>query len=437
MNLAINLTIFTTILFSHLMAARPFYLRLRHEEMPSTIHFATISVIIYYDLGLGLEALNFPYESNFFISLFSADEKIIIQAFALILFTPWLFALGATLTNKYTDLVVQEPVASLKKERQKFFYFITSFISIALAIFGYRQFSQNPSIWSSRQQIGETLGPFIILLYLPTCFLGFYVRLTNAKTQFGLLYSLGLTIASILSTFAVGQRNTILVPLLILTLFRAKINITRITVFVCVGVVAASALLPIFKWQYSDADASILDLVGETINGDFSRSPILKTALEMAEPVGTSVMPYPLAGYVYALLYYVPRSIVPFKGWSTAQYFTSELARTPVEDTTWGFGVGAIEEILLNAGLWLSVPGLIVYGMCMGMLDKLSGRIPSLVVSTRLAAIWLCGYDLVSLLITFGTMAIISFGFHYLFVQQHLHLSKDRLDRNMSLRKFG
>lgn len=431
-----KLLVFITILISHLFAARPFYLRLRHEEMPSTIHFATISVILYYDLGLGLEALNFPYESNFFLPLFSADEKIILQAFALILFTPWLFELGATLTNKYTNFGIQEPNASLNKERQNLFYFITTSISIALAIFGYRQFAQNPSIWFSRQQIGEALGPFIILLYFPTCFLGFYVRLTNAKTQFGSLYSLGLAIASIFSTFAVGQRNTILVPLLVLTLFHAKINLTRITVFVCVAVVAASALLPIFKWQYSHVDASILDLVGETINGDFSRSPILKTALEMAEPVGTSIMPYPLAGYVYALLYYVPRSIVPFKGWSTAQYFTSELARTPVEDTTWGFGVGAIEEILLNTGLWLLVPGLIVYGMCMGMLDKLSGRIPSLVVSTRLAAIWLCGYDLVSLLVTFGTMAIISFGFHYLFVQQHIHLSENQHERNMSLRKL-
>jgi hypothetical protein len=82
-----KLLVFITIFISHLFAARPFYLRLRHEEMPSTIHFATISVILYYDLGLGLEALNFPYESNFFLPLFNADEKIILQAFALILYT--------------------------------------------------------------------------------------------------------------------------------------------------------------------------------------------------------------------------------------------------------------------------------------------------------------------------------------------------------------
>lgn len=425
MNLAIKLTIFATILFSHLMAARPFYLQVRDSKMPNTVDFAVISVILYYDLGIIVEALEFSdKDNNYFTPFFSAQESIVIQAFIILVIAPWLFRLGSTIIIRGKKQNLEESLASIIGWKRRIFYLATITISFVLAIHGIVQISQNQSVWSGRSEITEALGPLIIILYLPTYFLGFYIKTSEAKTKFGLAFSLLLVVSSILSTFAIGQRNTVLVPILILVLFRGKINLQKILLFVTITLIIAAALLPIFKWQYANQNYSIGELVVETIHSDFSRSNVLVTALERTEPLGTKILPYPMAGYVYGFLYYVPRPIVPFKGWSTAQYLTSDIVRTPIEDTSWGFGVGAIEELLLNIGFGLCIPGLIVYGMCMGALDKLSSRVPSLGVPTRLAGIWLCGYDLPSLLITFGTMAILSCVFHHLFVHKLMYVSK-------------
>lgn len=415
---------FVTILSSHLIASLPFWLMLGSGKMPNIAHFAAISVILYYDFGLLVDFLGFSEPGDYFTPFFSAKEHILIQAFIFLVLAPWMFHLGSIITIKGKKQNSSEYLENLSGHKQKFFYLLAITISLVMAINGCIQIVKNPSVWSGRAAITEALGPLIIVLYFPTYLLGFYIKTSDAKTKFGLVFSLVLVVASILSTFMIGQRNTILVPILILVLFRGKLNSQKLLIFVSIAVVVSATLLPIFKWQYASKDSSIGELVIETIDSDFSRSGVLVTALESTEPLGTKILPYPMSGYVYGFLYYVPRSIVPFKGWSTAQYFTSNIVRTPVEDTSWGFGVGAIEELLLNIGSGLCIPGLIVYGMCMGALDKLSSRVPSLVVPTRLAGIWLCGYDLPSLLITFGTMAILSYVFHHLFVQKLIYVSK-------------
>ena len=430
-----NLMIFIIILFSHLMAARSFFSAMRQHKMPDTAHFAAISLILYYDIGLTIELLGFPTENKYFSAFFPAKENILLQAFMLLLIAPWLFQLGSQIIKKESKLTYQEDFAPLSKPRRKVFYLFTTVVSLVLAFSGSRQVVQADSIWAAREGIGAAMGPLIIILYFPLHFLAFYIRTSDAKTKKGLFFSLGLMFASIVATFAIGQRTNVLLPILIFVLFRAQLSLKKIVIFVSIAVIASAALLPIFKFQYSNTNSNVASLVAETVNGDLSRSGVLITALEMTEPVGTKTLPYPLAGYVYCLLYYVPRSIAPFKGWGTGQYFTADVVRTPVEDTSWGFGVGAIEEILLNVGFWWCFPVLLVYGMCMGFLDRLSSRMPSLVVPTRLAAIWLCGYDSGTLLLTFGTMAVIGLVFHYLFIQTPLSVYKVYGNSNVSVQK--
>ena len=99
-------------------------------------------------------------------------------------------------------------------------------------------------------------------------------------------------------------------------------------------------------------------------------------------------------------------------------YFTSYLAGTPPEETAWGLGVGVIEELMLNAGLLLVVPGLFLYGVAMGLLDRVCGSVPALVVPSRLAAVWICGYNLPAILGLFGVMALIGVALHLAFVRR-------------------
>jgi hypothetical protein len=92
---------------------------------------------------------------------------------------------------------------------------------------------------------------------------------------------------------------------------------------------------------------------------------------------------------VYTLLFYVPRGAAPFKGWSTSQTFTATIDRTHIAVNVWAFGI--MEELLLNVGYLLVMPCLVIFGMELGILDNISLRILSLLIPTRLAAIWICG----------------------------------------------
>jgi hypothetical protein len=126
-----------------------------------------------------------------------------------------------------------------------------------------------------------------------------------------------------------------------------------------------------------------------------------------------------MAGYVYSALFFVPRQIAPFKGDSTAHYFTAYIAGIDPQDIDWGFGVGVIEELIINGGGLIVIPGLLVYGMLMGLLDRASLQVPSITVATRFAAIWLCGYNLPSIILQFGAMILTALVLHFVFVRVH------------------
>lgn len=409
---------FAIVLLSHVLASAGFWRCIMQHRLPNTADFAVISLIFYYDLGLLLEAAGYHYESLFFSSLFEADDGTFLLAMLFLAAAPWLFHAGSILTNRRADHHPQAPTTRLDPARLPAFYGLLAVVAVPLAVYGLRQLLSGTPLWLVRIELGLQWGPLIVVLYLPLHFLAFYVRQADAHTWRGLLVAGGLAGATLLSTAAIGERTMLLVPFLILAIFRLRMTIARLVVSAAVLVVIASALLPILRWQYAGTDLGVGALVAETISADVARSGVLDTALELAEPVGTRLLPYPGAGYVYSVLFFVPRQWAPFKGGPTTQYFTGYLAGTPPEETNWSLGVGVIEELILNLGLLAVVPGLLLYGLGMGLLDRLSWRVPALVVPTRLAAVWLCGYNLPALLNLFGVMVLIGLALHLAFVQR-------------------
>lgn len=416
-----NSIVIATILFSHAMAVYPFVSNLRQGKMPNTSQFAVISVIIYYDFGLVLETLGLFAGTPYFIPFFDAKPEIVLEAFVLVTSAPWLFLLGSKFTNKEKSQSLIPDYSDLKASTKISFYLTTILISSYLLYTGFSRILQGNTLWDARSQISDDFGPFVLILYLPLHFLSFYTRQSDSISKRGLLFSIGLSFATIISTLSIAQRTTMILPVMILALFREKISLQKLSIFLIVVVIAASTLLPFFKWQKASSDDisnSIGTLITETVEFDFYRGGTLVSALEKSDLLGTKILPYPMSGYVNALMYPIPRSIAPFKGWSAPRYFTSIIDKTAVEDTNWGFAIGAIEEIALNIGFLLSMPFLFIYGMGMGLLDKASARIPSLLIPTRLAAIWVAGYNFSALLHYFGVMAAVSLVMHLFFVQK-------------------
>jgi general stress protein CsbA len=419
----VNVLIVAGILFSHIMAARPFVINLQKGRMPNTAHFAAVSFVLYYDMGLLLEVTGLYMGNEFFTPFFNSDPWVMFLEIIIITVGPWLFHLGSSFTSRENGWDTSKSYAQLRKSTKPLFYFVIIAIASYFAFNGLSEMMTNDPIWVVRERLGERWGPLIVLLYLPLHFLAFYSRQSDSTTKMGLLMSWGLVLATILSTLGIGQRTNMLLPMLIMVLFRKKISAKKIVTFLIVAIIAASVLLPFFKWQKADSQditsaASIGVLVAETIETDFYRGDVLSTIVEKTELLGTKTMPYPLAGYIYTILYYIPRNLVPFKGASTSQTFTAEVVRTPIDDTFWAFGVGVLEEAMLNVGFIFAVPILIVYGMGMGLLDKVSARVPSILIPTRLACIWICGYESSTVLLMFGTMALVGFILHKLFVKE-------------------
>lgn len=441
------------LIVTHLLAARSFWERLRAQRLPRTVDFACLSIMLYYDLDLALEALGVPYHNAYFNSLFEAEDSRFLHGMLLLSLAPWLLLVGAWINQPEGRNQPQEPtssrsgnsaisekgraaegqghtsqnsqqdnqdegLASIASSKQSTFYVLITLVTLVVTFYGVRQLLGGEALWQIRARMGSALGPLIIILYLPLYFLAFYVRQKQSRTRGGLMFSLFLTFAAVAAAAGIGERTNILLPFLILALFRFKPTLPRLALTAAVLVVCAASLLTFVKWQYADRDANLAELVQETIAADLARAGVLESALEVSGPVGSHIMPYPMTGYVYSALFFVPRSIAPFKGTSTAKYLTGHLAGSDPDETFWEFGVGAIEELTLNVGWLLALPGLLLYGMALGWINTLSQRMPSLVVPSRLAAVWLCGYNLPSLLLLFGAMSLVGVALHRLFSQE-------------------
>jgi hypothetical protein len=405
------------IFISHGLALVPFVTSMLNGRRPAISDFAVLSFILYYDVGILLEMFGFPYYSDYFFPFLGANDGIFLLGVFFIISGPWLLHAGSSLVNRDGHRLPQEPVTQLEPNRRRYFYGLLALVVLPLAAYGLLLTLAGNPIWLTRLTIASTWGPFIVVLYLPLHFLAFYVSQRDSRTWRGTLVSLALVPAAVLATIVIGERTIVLLPFLVLALFRLRMTVTRLVIATVILVAAAGILLSIFKFNYSQTDLGASDLVSQTLSNDIARAPVLRTVLEQSQPIGTQMLPYPMAGYVYSALFFMPRSLVPFKGVSTAHFYTGYVAGTDPEETDWGLGIGMIEELMLNGGVLLVLPGLLVYGVAMGFLDRLSFRVSTLVVPTRLAALWLCGYDFPAVLLTFGMMALVGVALQLVFVR--------------------
>ncbi|MEA2714232.1 MAG: hypothetical protein QOK27_2193 [Gemmatimonadales bacterium] len=415
MSTPVQLLIVVLIFSSHLMALARFWRRIRTRTLPSVADFACASLVLYYDIGLLLEVFGW-YENSHFSPLLEADAGTLAWALTLLVAAPWLFRLGERLFRGRRVHAVPEDLSRLRPSRRVLFYPLISLAVAPLGILGLWWMSSGEAIWVLRARVGMALGPLMLVLYVPMYVLAFYVRQADSRTGWGRLYSTLLVGAGIMASCAYGQRTAVLLPLLILVLFGTRVSMGRVAAGALAGLVAASILLPLYKWQFAEQEFRTADLIAKTVTGDLARAGVLRRAIELSDDVGTQVMDYPFEGYVYAGLLFVPRSLVPSKGQSTARRFTAYLESTPVEETNWGFGLGALEETIVNGGLLMALPMLLMIGMAMGILQRASSAVPSIAVPTRLAALWSCGYHLPALILLFGGMLVVALLLDWAFV---------------------
>ena len=394
---------------SHGLAMRPFVRALRAGRVPHPIDFTVLSAILYYDLGLVTDLITGqPASSPYFRHIGELDVPSRILAFAVMLSAPWLIRAGGLLAG-IADTDERRPHASSGLSRAAFLCLALP-LGAALSWWSLSYFSGR-SVWETRANLGADIGLYVVLLYLPLHMLAFYIQRPESRGAVGSLVSVVLAGFAICASLPIGQRTNALLPILLLVVFWRKPSPRAIVTGAAILFVVSALLLPMYKWQFAGENAvPASELISSTFSSDLSRVPVLAEALNRSAMAGSDILPYPGAGYVYTTLFFVPRAMAPFKGYATAIEFTAAIVNQPAELVNWRFGVGVVEEGLLNGGVLFVPIVLAAFGALLALATRLSRRLVSLQVPLCLAAIWSFGYDSASLLLMFGTMTAVCGG---------------------------
>lgn len=372
-----------------------------HHRLPRSIDLIGVSFLLYFDIEIAFEAFGGYYQIpfNFFRPFFSASDWSLTWAFLALLAGPWLLKFGYWLVPK-SDLPQRHRIA-----HPKFFYLASLTICSLIALWSLSKLIQFENIWDAHAAFAENFGLLAPLLYLPLGIFMFYLVQRESKTIRGKMYLGLLMLLSILSMLATGERTLVLLPLLLISMFYRRPSAQRIALIGTGLVVLSIVLLPLYRWNHKDS--SNKEAAIGVFTTDLARGPELTYNIDNSKLIGTGILPYPGAGYVFAAMLYVPRSLAPWKGYSTARYLTAQITNETPDALDWGFGGGAIDELILNFGILFVFPGLVLYGIGFGLLDRLAHRFPVFGISSRLSAVWLLGYDLPALITLFGVIGVI------------------------------
>lgn len=419
-----DLLIILPILIAHLPIIILFMRKTLQSKFPGVVDFAGLGIVLYFDLGLFAEFVGFQYANPLLPSFYSGDDAHQILIIIILMVTPYLYYLGARFSDPNARAVSQQRISNLVPDRRNLFYLLIIVTAVSLGWWSYRFYVQDPLAVMLR--LRQFNLPINLPLLIPVSLLAFYVRQQESATIKGISVTIILFLTSVIAVLPLSSRTALLLPFLIVVLFYFRMSPARLLLFLVVGLILAVALIPLYTAPARWGRVSELDEIQwrsqleHVVFQDFYRAHVTLEVVDRTELMDSEVLSYPMSGYVYGLLYFAPRSIAPFKGRSTALQFSADYLGYDSDDVTlFGFGHSTIDEILLNGGFLFLVPGLILYGAVMGLFDKLSRRIPSLLVPTRLAALWSGGYVISVLIHFYGTMFLICLALHILFVRRN------------------
>jgi hypothetical protein len=418
-----NALILLPVFLAHLPLVIRFARITLRGNLPRVVDFAAMGIVLYFDLGLIIELAGVEYANPILQSFFMGDDSQQLLIILILIVAPYLYYLGAQLTDRGASELSQKRTTELNPERRMLFYLIILVVALSMGWWGFQFYAQNPlAIRPQLRQLGLPLNFFLLI---PASLLAFYVRQRDATTRLGTIITMMLLLASMMAVLPLSSRTSLLLPVLIVMLFWARLSPVRLAIFLVFGAALALVLIPFYyepgRWGRAVEfdEVQWQSQLQHIVFQDLYRAHVTMEVVKETELLDTDVLLFPMSGYVYGLLYFVPRSIAPFKGYSTAiQFAADQLGYELGDPAIFGYGNSAIDEILLNGGFLFLIPGLIFYGMVMGFFDRLSRQIPSLVVPTRLAALWSGGYVISVLVHLYGGMFLLCLIFHFLFVRR-------------------
>lgn len=406
MSSLLDLALFLLIVAGH----APLLLRaiggLRKGYVPPAWQFGALGVMLFYDLGLMLQLWGLPYRSAYFPELAHAGEDERTLLVLVVLAAPYLLWCGSRLVTRDHCVSSELHLLHFGPRMQLLFTLMLLPPSLALAAFGVSAVWGVVSIAAIKMEWLSLLGSAYLAFMMPMFVVAFLVRTDFSRRPGGRALVFVMVACSTGATLFLGQRTMTLLPLLILFLFYFRFRMRWAVASLALIVSFAAGMVWFYKGYAVEQNLPFEERLVQVVNDDFTRGNVLLRALQESELAGTKVLPVPGQGYLYAASLYIPRGILPQKGYSTTAYFTGVAIGQDVEFLNWGLGVGFLEQICLNFGLMALLPGVIVYGMGLGLLDLLRRRMPGTLAGVCLGAVWISGYDAGAVILYFGSMVI-------------------------------
>ena len=374
MELSFRIAFAVALLLAHAPFAVAFLRSIRRRQVPGVLLFAVLGVLLYYDLGFALQSFGWTFPSPYFPSLGSYDVEDFVTVGLVILATPYLLAIGYRAVAGRLEELPAAPTLNFSPRLKPIFLALFLPVCLLLGLVGFAAIRGATSAAEVKLLWVGILGGGYIAFLMPMFVLAFYLRTQDSGTRAGRFIVFFLLAASVSATLFLGQRTMTLLPFLMLALFRARLSTLRLALSIALLFAFASVALVFYKGYAVRQDLDILQRAEMVVGADLVRANVLARAIQESEPLGSRLLPVVGQGYFYTVLFYLPRSWAPHKGYSTAAYFTAFANGEETEFVAWGLGLGFLEEIILNFGFLAVVPGVMLYGFGLGLLERFSAH---------------------------------------------------------------
>lgn len=258
-----------------------------------------------------------------------------------------------------------------------------------------------------------SLGPLVILQNVQ---LGLLLKTYNSflKREAGIARLLFCALLSLPGAILVGQRSAFVIPIIMLALNRYNYKRSRSSGLELMGAVLVCTAIIMFytmNFKVGTWSRSPLGLLKDIYARDFETIWTLFYAVDTCQR-GLTIVPYPGAGFVNALLSFVPRSIAPSKGVRSAIWFTYSvcsftgipLGSDTLTGMSWAFKLSFLTELVINWGVPIALLLCPIYGVLLSWLDTCSRKYESSYGATLLAGFYLWWLDLFAIITGVGTI---------------------------------
>ncbi|MVO99205.1 oligosaccharide repeat unit polymerase [Paenibacillus lutrae] len=337
------------------------------KKLFTAFDFFVIGIIVYYLIPFSATEIFLPDRNTF-----QTTVETKVYTFLVIFVSTLIALVGYKMTNK---------VKLLRVADLKLFPVFKQFIGvISIAIFFYIIWIYITKIDFSNlehnmqlRELLSGLGPFAVLLQIPNGLALYYIyRAAKYKENYKLATIW--MIVALMTTFIRGERTDLV--FIALFPFLAWYFYKKTAKPIIVGIVVISIILSIYSANFKVTHINNDEGYGQTaikmIEDDFDRNWVTWAAIDNASLTKSELLPYRGSGYVYTLLGYVPRSIAPFKGYNSPQWFTLNISPqmgytlygvSDVSELDWGYAFGFQVESILNFGFI----GLVVVSFFVGV----------------------------------------------------------------------